>query len=622
VGWQIYLQEEVAVDAGDYNIMIERGGTKKKPTIIQVGIKRVDGYDRKIAELSELCSRFDIKKYFMNLKYDKHRLQNLGIQDLVNAPIDVAVAAHVIDSEKYTNATLSQIYTDFTVYRDTHKGDFTSVEKADMLLQARFFRDKLSKYACLDAVVTLRSAIALKNRLTADPVSLNYFIRFAMPIETELLYELECNGVLIDRENLPVVKDECRSIVEEAINEFIQFCPARVRVRHEKKFRLTRRMILTEALFIFYDKDGDLVDLGYGIEPRRYSDKTKLPVCDKRVLQELLMLPSLPSKIRSLISAFKKWSEYNGLLTRYFNNLDKYIHTDNRIYPSYSITYTSSGRTGARKPSIQNFPKRGKGAEMFRKLLIAPQGKKLAEIDYSMAELRFIAHVAKEDNMISIIKKGEDIHLRTGADVAGFNIEGLSKDKLKEIRQNAKALNFGLPYGMSANGFRSYALTDYGLRLTKKEAEDKRDKFFRLYPRLLPWHQETLMKLYQNGYIRTVFGRKRMSDRIFSSSNLVKKQSERAILNAEIQGPSSDCTLLGGYDSLKDSGYKQRGIKLIAFIHDAFFLEAEDRSAVEDVRFVQNKMESVDTKQFGFDLSVPLVADVKIGDNFYDMEEI
>lgn len=626
-GWTVYLHEEVPIEEADFTITVSRGGTKKKPEYVEIGIKRVAGYARKVEELRELCSRDDIKKYFLNQKYDCHRIYNLGITNVINTPMDVAVAAHCLDSERFLQPSLNTLVESFTNLQYNYKGDLNEVEKSDMLLTIKKDRDRVNRYSCFDAVATMNVAFAIKDHLIRDEKSMNYFVRFAQPIETQFLFKMERKGILIDREALPVVKKEIQEVMDRKIAEFIKLLPQKVYDNHRDKLKLTRRVILMEALFHFnyIDKYGNEQSsrYGFGMAPVKISPKTQLPTVDKDVRVQLLDNPKTPERAKDLILAYQEWSEYNTLMTRYIKNIEESIGPDGRIHPTFSLTFTSSGRTGARNPSIQNFPKRSAVAPLIRRLIIAPPGKKLLEADHSMAELRWIAHVAEERTMMAVFKRNGDVHLTTGLEVARIeDPTTLSEKELKDIRQGAKAINFGFVYGMSANGFVNYARATYHQKMSLGEARSKRNAYFNLYRDLLIWHNDRRALLQRNGYIRHVFGRRRTLPNIFSSESAVVAEAERIGINFEIQGPSSDATLMGGQDTVEDPRFESEEISVNIFTHDSLIFEVDEDKVDYYAGIVKERMEGIDTTPYSFQLLVPLVVESETGYNLAEMEKL
>lgn len=636
IGYNIVLHEECDPGTGDFDIMIERGGTKKLPELAIVGVKKADNFDAKFAELKELCERKDIQKYFMNQKYDMHWLEHLGIEVINRAPLDIALAAHVIDAPRYMNASLGYLLESFCGISGSYKDDFSEAEKMDMLHQLATQRDKFNRYAAYDAVSTFRVALKIIDEFNIDRTSLNYYVNFAHPVETKFLYEMESNGVLIDEDSLPMVSVEIDEKIEDKVSEFKELCPEEVKERHVGNFKLTRKAILMDALFQYSDTDGEFQNIGHGIEPKEFSPKSKLPKVSKDILKVLLDDSKVPNKAKQLIDAYQTWSSYHTLKSRYIKQIEDCVAMDGRIYPTYSLTYTSSGRTGARKPSVQNFPKRFEAAHLIRKLIIASPGKVLMETDHSMSELRWTAEIANEERMKEIFLKDGDIHLFTGAALAEYPLDiaskpemvrqliekyDLEKGEVKPLRQNAKAVNFGLIYKMSAMGLRNYAYQGFGVKLTDRQSNEWRKEFFRLYPGITPWQDGALRMMEEKGQITTIFGRRIPVPNIYSDDKKTQAEAERFGVNALVQGPSSDYTLLGGLETTENEEYNRNECKAALFIHDAIVWEVDVDKVDKYAWMVKRGMEQVDTSKFGFKLSIPFVANAEVGFSLADTEE-
>ena len=287
---------------------------------------------------------------------------------------------------------------------------------------------------------------------------------------------------------------------------------------------------------------------------------------------------------------------------------------------------------------MQNFPKRAEVAKIIRKLIKAGKGKVLMETDHSMSELRWFAEEADEKKMKEIFRKGGDIHMFTGANIAGKNLiigskkemvahleeeYGLDSTEIKGIRQNAKAVNFGLIYLMTAMGLKNYAYQGYGVKLTDRQSVQWRNGFFKLYPGASPWHDAVIREMEEKGSITTIFGRKIPVPDIYSNDRKTQAEAERFGVNAKIQSPSSDFTLLGGLDTLEDPDYKREECKAVLFIHDAIIWELDLELLDTYAKLVTKDMETVETKKrFGFKASVPFVANAEWGYDLASTEEI
>ena len=641
-GWNVVLYEEcpvTEVESPKDIIMIERGGFRKRKEMVGVGIKKASNFDQKVEELKELLRRKDIQKYYANQKYEMHRFEELGIdvmdpKQFANNPIDIMLLAHTFDSPRYANANLGYLLESYCNISSAYKEEWTDAELEDMLAQLAEQRDKFTRRACFDAISTLRVALAQIKELEVDRETLNYYVNFAHPTEMGILYELERNGVQVDEFELPNVSAELVEQINGKVEEFKSLCPEPVKAKHYEKFVLTRRNIMMDALFK-YEEKGKEIDIGFGITPPELSPKTKLPKVSKDVLKVLLD-SDIPEQAKEMIQRYREWGEFYTMRSRYIKQIDENIASDSRMYPTYSLTYTSSGRTGARRPSVQNFPKRSKPSKYIRRLIVAPDGKKLLETDHSMSELRWTAEVANEPTMKEIFHHRGDIHLFTGADIAGYPLSisskgemiqqlkdmGVNGDEIKQTRQNAKAVNFGLIYLMSAYGLRNYAYQGFGVKLSEHEASEWRSKFFRLYPGIDPWHENEIHRMEEKGSITTVFGRRIPIPNIYSDDKKVQREAERFGINVLIQGPSSDYTLMGGNNVIRSPEYNRDECRPVLFIHDSIVWEVDiDKLSTYAKRIIE-AMTNIDTQsKFGFTPSVPFVAEAEEGYNLADMIE-
>ena len=224
----------------------------------------------------------------------------------------------------------------------------------------------------------------------------------------------------------------------------------------------------------------------------------------------------------------------------------------------------------------------------------------------------------------------------TGADLSGYPLSiaskkemidqilaaGVDGDQIKDMRQSAKAVNFGLIYLMSAFGLKNYAYQGFGIKLSDHQANLWRDGFFNLYPAIATWHEKEIQEMEKSGCVVTIFGRKVPIPNIYSDDRKIQKEAERFGVNVRIQGPSSDYTLMGGDNVIKDENYDRSICKPVLFIHDAFIWEIDMDKLKEYGAYIIDKMTNIDTqKKFGFTLSVPFVAEAEEGYNLADMIE-
>jgi DNA polymerase-1 len=545
--------------------------------------------------------------------------------------MDAKVGAHIVDSELYRDCTLEDLISQFAPTSENHKGAVSTAEKEDMLALLKTDREKFIKYASLDPVFTLKVSLELRKKLLEDKQSLNYFVNFAQPIETEFLFEMERNGVLVDKDKIPELKAKLKKEIADKELQFKRLCPLKVRQRHGDNFKLTRTVILQEALFEWRDTKlkknqtkAEHHNYGFNLEPIVMNKKSGTPSTDKKAVMGAILDGQYPKKVKELVQTHRDWSERDKLLNNFIKNIEKYLDENDRLHPSFSITFTTSGRTGCRSPNLQNQPKRGPLAKMIRELYIAPKGRKLIERDYKASELRWVAHITDDKEFKRIFKAGKDPHIIRGLKIRGLpeDYEFKSKDELKETKQNAKAVNFGLIYLMTPNGLKRYSKQGYGVEISDKQAHINHRKFMTDHHPIPKWHDRCKSLLQKQGYLRTIFGRKRVLQNVFSTDDWKRMAAERTGINTLIQGPSSDATLLAGYTFIKDPRVKKDECQIVLFIHDALIPEIIDEKVDYYQKLLKEHMENIPTEKFGFKLSVPLETEGEVGQRLSEMQPI
>lgn len=617
-GYTVWLCGEVPIERADYTITTERKvqdvedprivtwlGKEQRGgrAIVRVGIKKFPEYDRRIAELRELLRRKDIKKTMMHGKYDLHRFDQIGIpiEEVQSYTLDIQAVAQIVDENTYMLPSLEDLQRSFSDMVTNQKAEFgRNNDRADML--AANPKD-LVWYAGMDADGTGRVAATLKPLLLEDRRLANYYVNLVHPVHMNVLFDLEKNGVCIDREALPGVKEE----VAQQMARYQALCVRRLSQeltnRHrEKGLKLTRKDIVRDFLFTKW---------GYNLEPlNRTKDGTgSVGQDDLKILAD----SNIPQGAQSFIRNYLKYQEFQTLGSRYIKALETLVRDDGRIYSSYGLD-TVTGRTNSRDPNLQNIPMRTEEAAIIRQLFIAPARKKLVKLDYNQAELRWIADDSQDPVMLEVFRSGADIHNKTARDVIGSDGDPLD-------RRKAKAINFGLIYGMRPKTLRRYVRAEYELDISQEEADRWWHRFFRLYAYLHIWHERRIDEARRNGFVRHAFGRIRHLPLIASEDNYLRSEAERQAINSPIQGPSSDAALLAASEVKRKGLLNPEKVKLVMFTHDDLVYEADDDYAHETAEVVCYEMEHLPFEKFGFELSVPLVAEASVGENLAKMEE-
>lgn len=620
--YQIVLWEECAEEdsSSDKQIMWGRDGED-----IPVYIKKARNYDQKMEELKELCGNPDIKKYVMT-SYDEHVMESLGITDRQGFVLDVQIGAHVLNSDTYRNAHLADLEASFSDMDSSYNYTFADTyRKEDMLWSLKQDREAFTRYAAADADGVRRAGLRIKEELMQNSLEARYYVKLVHPITKTVLYNMSKNGMLIDMANLPRVSTNILEERDRLETECLDLVPDAVKRMDKHKNQLevkgTKRP-LNRGLFI---ADILFSENGFGMKPLGYTPKKGEPKVDQDTLKQVKSAGN--KRVRNFIDLKFERDEYHTLYTRYIKNIEKYVAKDNRVHSSFSTTFTVTGRCGCRNINNMNLPKRGNQAKLIRSLFIAPPGSRILNVDANQSELRWIAHESQDVRMLEAYRQGEDLHTTTAINMihlAGNVPDDLTEDEMKEARQNAKPKNFGLSFGMSAYGYREYALNDYGISMTNAQAAIDRNAWFTLYPGVAAWHEKCIQEMYKNGGVRHAFGRFRHLPNLFSDNEGLRHAAEREGINAFIQGPSSDGVLLSGNKMYEDGFIDRPEIKLINFVHDnlTFEVRGTDSYLESLAREVVDRMSNSDFPDFGFSLSVPMKADAELGDSLATLEEL
>ena len=300
-----------------------------------------------------------------------------------------------------------------------------------------------------------------------------------------------------------------------------------------------------------------------------------------------------------------EWRALSKLKTTYTDTLPTYLNTKtNRIHSSFAMATTSTGRLASSDPNLQNIPIRSDDGRMIRKAFIPEKGNVLISSDYSQIELRLIAHIADEKNLINAFLDEIDIHSSTASEV--FNIP--LNDMTPDIRRNAKAINFGIIYGISAFGLAKQ------LNISRTEASEFIKAYFKKYPSIRGYMDETKKFANENGFVKTLLGRKCLVEEINSKNAATRSFMERAAINAPIQGSAADIIkramiILGNNKKLA-----KLETKMLLQVHDELIFETKKENYEESMRIIKKEMESANLPILN--LNVPLIADTNFGNNW------
>jgi DNA polymerase-1 len=307
-------------------------------------------------------------------------------------------------------------------------------------------------------------------------------------------------------------------------------------------------------------------------------------------------------KKHKIVGKIEEYREIFKLKTTYLDTIPKLIDKNSRIHTTFNQAVTATGRLSSAEPNLQNIPIKTDLGQLLRTAFIAQDGYKLISADYSQIDLRAVAHVSNDKKLIEAFHRGDDIHKLTAAEVNKVTLSQVTET----MRRNAKALNFGVIYGMGAYGFSQSA------KISREEAQRFIDTYMEKFSGVANYMKETREFARKNGYVETLFGRRRNIAEINSPNIQVANSAERMAINMPIQGLAADIMKLAMINTYKEFS-KDADIRMILQIHDEIILEVKAEKAGMVAKRIKEILENA------YDLRVPLIADVKIGDNWAEI---
>ena len=434
--------------------------------------------------------------------------------------------------------------------------------------------EQASPYAAEDADVTLRLHHRLNESLEKDAKLNAIYHEIEMPL-VPVLSRIERTGVLIDDMKLSAQSQELAVRLDELEQKTYQLADQEFNMNSPKQLQA-----------ILFEKMG---------LPVIKKTPSGTPSTNEEVLQELALDYPLPKLILGYRSLAKLKSTYTDKLPRMINPETGRVHT------SYHQAITATGRLSSTEPNLQNIPIRSEEGRRIRQAFIAPHGYKILAVDYSQIELRIMAHLSGDKALLEAFRNGKDIHAATAAEIMGTTIDQVSSEQ----RRRAKAVNFGLIYGMSAFGLAKQ------LGISRGEAQEYMNKYFERYPGVMQYMEDTRSVASAQGYVETIFGRRLYLPEIHSSNGMRRKAAERAAINAPMQGTAAD--IIKKAMLLVDEWIENEGdgrVKLLMQVHDELVFEVQESALAEIETKVQELME------MAAQLDVPLIADTGHGDNW------
>ena len=523
-----------------------------------------------LSAIKPILENPQIKKVGQNLKYDISVLAQHGI-DLQGIAYDSMLESYVLDSvaTRHDMDSLAQHYLDMQTI------SFSDIagSGASQLTFNQIALEEAGPYAAEDADITLRLHQTLWSKLSAEPELKKLFEEIELPL-INVLSNIERTGALVDGTLLFQQSQELAERLAELETQAWDLAG--------QQFNLASPKQLAEILF----------------------EKLQIPVLKKtakgapstkeEVLQELALDYPLPKVLLEHRGLAKLKSTYTDKLPIMINPATRRIHT------SYHQAGTATGRLSSSDPNLQNIPVRTAEGRRVRQAFVAPSGNKLIAADYSQIELRIMAHLSADKSLVGAFELGQDIHSATAAEVFGVGLDQVTTDQ----RRSAKAINFGLIYGMSAFGLSRQ------LNIGRKQAAEYIDLYFQRYPGVQQYMNHVRHSAAEKGYVETYFGRRLYLPEINSRNGMRRQAAERTAINAPMQGTAADIIKLAMIKVDDWLQSEQMASRMIMQVHDELILEVPEQELQAVIAGVTDCMENAAS------LQVPLVVDVGVGDNW------
>ena len=518
-------------------------------------------------KLKPILEDKSIKKCGHNIKYDLIVMSNEGIA-LDGVDFDTMIASYLLNPSSRGHG-LDALTMEYFGHKNLTYKEMTGTGSKEIGFD-EVEVDRATEYAAEDSDMTWRLKGKLQPQLKDSTLKL--YKEIELPL-LEVLAEIELNGVYVDRKHLKELSSK--------IDKQLLHLEKDIYVLADEEFNINSPKQLSVILF----------------------EKLKLPVVKKTktgystdvsVLEQLAVEHKLPEQVLSYRQLAKLKSTYvDALPGEIFKNTG-------RVHTSFNQTVAATGRLSSSNPNLQNIPIRSDMGKEIRKAFTAEGDNMLLSADYSQIELRILAHLSKDKALKNAFDKGEDVHARTAADIFGSSLDQVDENS----RRMAKAVNFGIIYGLSAFGLSRQ------LNISRKDAQDFIDQYFSLYSNVKDFMDNTIAEARECGYTLTMFNRRRYLPDLKSDNRQVRESAERIAINSPIQGSAADLIKVAMIRLSRNLKKIKLNSKMILQVHDELLFECPVQEKKEIESLVRKEMEGACT------LSVPLVVDIGWGKNW------
>ena len=557
--------------------------TENKAYYIPVGHKnKEDGSIQKQIKIKDLINILKtyledetIKKVGQNIKYDLKIFQKYGIN--LKSYEDTMLLSYVLDAglNRHNLDLLAKIHLN---HENIKFKEVVGTGKSEVTFDEVKIEDAY-KYACEDAEITLKLYNIFKDRIVKEKCFQVYDI-LEIPL-VDVLARMENNGIKIDKTILNKLSD---TFTKDLIG-----LEKKIYKIAGEKFNIASTKQLGDILYEKLKISG--------------TKKTK----KGNFATNVNVLEDLSGKGHEFPKLVLDWRQKSKLKNTYTDSLPEFINQKTkRIHTSFLLAATTTGRLASSDPNLQNIPIKSKEGKEIRSAFVSEKGNSIISADYSQIEMRVLAHVADVKELKKAFKNNEDIHSITASQIFECDIKKINED----MRRKAKAINFGIIYGIS-----SYGLAKQ-ISVSNPEAEKFLFSYFKKFPEIRDYMQETLKFCRKNGFVETMFGRKCHFPNINDKNHTLKSFQERAAINAPIQGAAADIIRFAMINIDKKIIKKEIKSMLLVQIHDELLFETKDADLKKEILLIKNEMENALDHDYNF--SVPLIVDANYAKNWND----
>lgn len=596
-------------------------GPQKPPIAFDPSIPLFD-------QIKFLLTSPKVKLRFVNGKYDLIWIAEKWGIECTNFKFDPMLVGTLLNENR--SNSLSNLVKTMTpmggydlVFDKTHdKGHMEAIPPEELLT-----------YAGGDTDGCQQVADQMREELLEDERLANFYVTILHPA-ARAFEKLERRGVVVDQEKFAVLRGDLTKVIDESTELALGLLPNKMVIKYrdriDDQLAQGKNPLLPSILKEFF-----FTPHGLNLKPKMITGKTKEPSMAK---SHLRMFAEVPEAM-AMVEALTERDQADKTRSTFVDGFLKHLRPDGRLHPTYYLGHaefegkdedsgTVTGRLSAKDPPFQIIPKKTKWAKRIRQCYPAPPGKVVLMADFSQGELRVVACVAKEKNMIAAYEAGLDLHAVTGSRLGGVLYEEFmtwkeSQDEklaklFDDLRQQAKAGNFGLLYGMGVEGFMAYAWAIYGLKLTYEEAEKIRNDFFSLYPGLTDFHDKQRELVRFAGMVRSPLGRIRHLPTIKSWDREVRARAERQAINSPIQSTLTDMMIWA--IALLEDAYPQ--LELVGMIHDALMAYVPENEVELWASRINQVMSNLPFHEVGWKPILPFPADFEVGVTMADVKKL